>query len=258
MVIERIAELLSKSSGSDRVLPPTDLYNEGWMLRLVLDWFSQNPMIQHELHFCEGSNWYSEALLPSAFLARKRGDRLAESWTHADGAIGHFLIGENGAGDLSLKKGVTQFVVTEAKMFSKLSAGVTNAKYFNQAARNVACIAEIVKRAGIDPTSFDEIAFYVVAPESRISEGVFSEYMGADSMREVVLKRVTEYKETAKDQWFNDWFLPTLAVVKSRCISWEEILAVISDSNEEEGRELAEFYDKCLEFNQFVARQYTR
>ena len=79
MVIERIAERLSKTSGSDRVLPPTDLYNEGWMLRLVLDWFSQNPMIQHELRFCEGSDWYSEALLPSAFLARKRGDGLAES-----------------------------------------------------------------------------------------------------------------------------------------------------------------------------------
>ncbi len=253
MVIKRIAELLSKCSGSDRVLPPTELYNEGWMLRLVLDWFCRHPTVQHELQFCEGSKWYSEALLPSAFIARKRGDKLAESWTHADGVIGHLLIGENGAGDLSLREGATQLVVTEAKMFSKLSAGVTNAKYFNQAARNVACIAEIMRRAEIDPTSLDEVAFYVVAPETRISEGVFSQYMGADSMREVVLKRVTEYEEPAKDQWFNDWFLPTLAVAKSRCISWEEILAVISDNNEEDGRELAEFYDQCLKFNQTAA-----
>ena len=32
--------------------------------------------------------WYSEALLPSAFLARVREDKLAEFWTHADGVIG--------------------------------------------------------------------------------------------------------------------------------------------------------------------------
>ena len=50
-------------------------------------------------------------------------------------------------------------VVIEAKMFSKLSPGVTNAKYFNQAARNVACMAEIANRAGIDPASFEDIAF---------------------------------------------------------------------------------------------------
>lgn len=258
MVIERIAELLSQSSGSDRVFPPTDLYNEGWMLRLVLDWFSQNRTVQHDLRFREGSDWYSEALLPSAFLARKRGDKLAESWTHADGVIGHFLIGENGAGDLSLREAVTQFIVTEAKMFSKLSGGVTNVKYFNQAARNVACIAEIAKRAGVNLTSFDDIAFYVIAPQARIAEGVFSEYMDADSMREVVRKRVAEYKESAKSQWFDDWFLPTLAVAKSRCISWDEILTVISDNNEADGRELSKFYDRCLEFNQFVAKRYAR
>lgn len=143
MVNERIAELLSMSVGPGRVFPPTELYNEGWMLRLVLDWFSRTPDCNYELRFLDGSGWYSEALLPSAFLSRKRGDVLAESWTHADGVVGHFSIGENGAGDLSLKDGATQFVVVEAKMFSKLSAGVTNARYFNQAARNVACIAEI-------------------------------------------------------------------------------------------------------------------
>ena len=35
MVNQRIAELLSKAKDPDRGFPVTDLYNEGWMLRLV-------------------------------------------------------------------------------------------------------------------------------------------------------------------------------------------------------------------------------
>jgi hypothetical protein len=102
MVNLRITELLSKAKDPDRVFPATDLYNEGWMLRLVIDWFSRNPPVECDIRFLKGSRWYSEALLPSQFLARQRGDKLAESWTHADGVIGHFEIGKNADGDLTL------------------------------------------------------------------------------------------------------------------------------------------------------------
>ena len=257
MVIQRIAELLSTAKDPGRVFPATDLYNEGWMLRLVIDWFSRNPQVDCDIQFLKGSRWYSEALLPSAFLARQRGDNLAESWTHADGVIGHFEIGKNADGDLTLNEGATQLVVTEAKMFSKLSAGVTNAKYFNQAARNVACMAEIASRADIKPTSFEHIAFYVVAPKVRIDEGIFSTQMSKDDIRQVVQRRVSEYEDQAMTQWYEEWFLPTLAAIGLRCITWEELLAVISEHSEEDGRELGDFYAKCLEFNKFAARRYS-
>lgn len=256
MVNQRIAELLSKVKDSERVFPATDLYNEGWMLRLVIDWFSRNAQVEFDIGFSEGSRWYSEALLPSVFLARRRGDSLAESWTHADGVIGQFLIGKNADGDLSLEEDATQLVVTEAKMFSKLSSGVTNAKYFNQAARNVACIAEIAKRANIPSSSFKDIAFYVVAPKVRIDEGVFSTQMKKNDIRETVQRRVSEYDDQAKDLWFEEWFLPVLETIGVRCISWEEILAVVSEHNESDGQELSEFYAKCFEFNKLVAKRY--
>jgi len=256
-VNKRIAELLSKAEGSERVFPATDLYNEGWMLRLVIDWFSQNPRVAYDIRFAKDAQWYSEALLPSAFFARQRGDKLAESWTHADGVIGQFEIGKNADGDLTLREGASQLVVTEAKMFSKLSAGVTNAKHYNQAARNVACIAEIACRAGITPASFDDIAFYVVAPKVRIDEGVFATEMTREDIRETVQRRVSEYEDQAKQQWFDEWFSPTLDAIGLRCISWEELLAVISQNNAADGSELGEFYVKCLEFNQFVAKRYT-
>ena len=256
MVNQRIAELLSKAKDPERVFPATDLYNEGWMLRLVVDWFSRNPQVDCDIRFLKGSRWYSEALLPSQFLARQRGDKLAESWTHADGVIGHFEIGINADGDLTLNEGAIQLVVTEAKMFSKLSAGVTNAKYYNQAARNVACIAEIASRAGIVPTSFEDIAFYVIAPKVRVDEGVFSTEMTKDDIRETVQRRVSEYEDQAKLEWFEEWFLPTLKAIRLRCISWEELLAVVSEHNDEDGKELNDFYARCLEFNKFAAQRY--
>ncbi len=256
VVNQRIAELLSKAKDPDRAFPATDLYNEGWMLRLTIDWFSRNTHVDYDIQFLKDSRWYSEALLPSQFLARQRGDKLAESWTHADGVIGQFDIGKGADGDLTLKEGATQLVVTEAKMFSKLSSGVTNARYFNQAARNVACMAEIANRAGIAPTSFEDIAFYVVAPKIRIDEGIFATEMTKDNVRETVQKRVSEYEDKAKLQWFEEWFLPTLDVIGLRCISWEELISVVSENNESDGRELGEFYAKCLEFNKSVAKRY--
>ena len=247
--IYRISELLAHAAQDDTAIPPTDLYNEGWMLRLVLDWFDRNRAVEHELRFHASASWYSEALLPSAFLARKRGDKLAESWTHADGVIGHFQIGANGAGDLSLQDEAVQLIVTEAKMFSKLSAGVTNARYFNQAARNVACIAEVLNRASASPADFESIGFYVIAPESRIDEGVFSEYMGKDSMREIVQRRVSEYEDAEKDQWFEERFLPILAAADIRCMSWEELLDVVEKHDSNEAAGLRDFYVNCLKFN---------
>ena len=60
MSINRITKLLERSSSQERNFPPTDLYNEGWMLRLVLDWLSYNPGIEHELSFM---SWPHDTLL---------------------------------------------------------------------------------------------------------------------------------------------------------------------------------------------------
>lgn len=45
-------------------IPPTLLYNEGWMLRLVKHWFRNHPNANHKLAFSEDCSWYSEASLP--------------------------------------------------------------------------------------------------------------------------------------------------------------------------------------------------
>lgn len=67
----------------------TEIYNENWLLKIVLQQLSLLEDGDYPLGFLPESDWFSEGLLPTAFQARYQGDRLAESRTHADGLIGH-------------------------------------------------------------------------------------------------------------------------------------------------------------------------
>jgi hypothetical protein len=242
MTIEsRVAEILL-SAGSERSpLRPTELYNEGWMLRLILDWSERHAKSSHPLHFFPNARWCSEGMLASQFLPRFRGDPLAEAWTHADGVIGHFSVGDAGRGDISLVGDATQFVVVEAKLNSRLSTGTKNAQGFDQAARNVSCITEVLMRANRRPESLTKIGFLLLAPQSQLEAGVFRDFLSQDSMRGKVKERVRTY-QGGKDAWYTDWFEPTLSAVDVRPISWESLV-------EDAGPAYRVFYEKCLTFN---------
>jgi hypothetical protein len=102
--IERINEMLRLAGSENRLFPATIYYNEGWLLRLVVDWFSRNQSTDHRLTFETGAPWFSEALLPSQFFRTRQRDgferdNLAEGWTHADGVIGHVIIGDASLAD---------------------------------------------------------------------------------------------------------------------------------------------------------------
>src|SRR5436305_9236064 len=164
MIIERIKDMLEACETGHPVFPPSVLFNEGWLLRISLDWFEGHGGDRYPLSPRPGARWFSQAWLPSAFMSRFRGDRLAEARTHADGVLGHFAIGDPGTAALSLTPAARQLVVIEAKLFARFSAGVRNAPYYDQAARTVACIAETLRRAEIRPEAMDELAFILLAP----------------------------------------------------------------------------------------------
>jgi hypothetical protein len=241
--------MLQSCATDEPLFPPTLLYNEGWLLRLIIDWFSRHDVPDHPLNFPSDGRWYSEALLYSAFLQRYRGDRLAESPTHADGAIGHFVVGEQGKVDLALLPDAQHFMVLEAKMFSKLSSSVINASYFDQASRNVSCIAEVLRLAGRHPGELHHLSFYVLAPESQIAGGVFFRQMDSVTIRQKVERRVSEY-EGEKDAWFEDWFQPTMQHIEIDTISWEKLIHAIEQHDPSSGSAMSSFYEKCLQFNQ--------
>jgi hypothetical protein len=254
MALTRICAMLESCAGDAPPFPPTLLYNEGWLLRLVMDWFSANDVPDHRLSFAPGARWYSEALLPSAFLARYGGDPLAGSWAHADGAIGHFAVGKERKTDLSLLPDAQHFVALEAKLFSRLSSGVTNARYFDQAARNVACVAEVLRRAHRHPSSLSHLGFHVVAPQSQIDAGVFAKEMDRGSIGRKVKRRVAAYAG-AKDQWYEEWFQPTLGWIHIDLLSWEALIQVIGGHDPASGVSFGEFYSHCLRCNEPASRK---
>ncbi len=248
MMLDKIMTMLRTCDSSSPLFPPTELYNEGWLLRLFLHWFSGHEVENHPLSFPQGARWFSEALLPSAFLPRSHKDPLGESWTHADGVIGHFCVGGAGKTDLSLCADANHLVVLEAKMFSKLSAGVTHAKYFDQAARTVACMAEVLRRADVRSDNLSKLGFYVVAPQSQIDLGIFEKQISKESIRAKVHKRVLAYNGE-KGKWHSEWFEPTVENVDLGCVNWEELLAEVATHDADSTDEIQQFYKQCLKFN---------
>jgi len=252
----QINRLIQEAGGDNPPFPPTDIFNETWLLRVVLDWFSNHRQFAHKLTPVDGGSWFSEALLPSAFLARYRNDTLSESWTHADAVIGHFKIGAAGKADCSIKPDAKQFVVCEAKVFSKLSPGVRNAPYYDQAARNVACIGEVLRRGSVCPKQLESLAFLVLSPIEMIHAGAFSQELTRESVKRKVHQRVSEYASVSQDSWLNERFLPLLQRIEISLLSWEEAIAFICCQDAENGVAIKSFYDQVIRFNRpfgFVA-----
>lgn len=259
-LLERIREMLLLAGTAGRLFPATIIYNEGWLLRLVLDWFSRQSQSDHLLDFEADARWFSEALLPSQFSARVRGDRLAEGWTHADGVVGHVTIGDRALANTALRPGATQFVVTEAKIFSPLSIRVTNAPDYDQAARNVACIAEILRQANRKPDQFSSLGFFVIAPAEQIALKIFNSQMSKDSIEKKVRARISQYTSPdreRKDDWLQNWFLPTLHQAKVDCLSWEQLTADIQARDSDFALAFADFYSDCLRYNRIQEPELT-
>lgn len=241
-MIDHVARLLALCEGSDSIMPPTELFNEGWLLRLTLDWYSQRPPSTSPLSFSAGARWYSEGLLASPFLARTRGDGLAEGYTHADGIIGHFAVSPGERSEIRLKREATQLVVIEAKMGSPLSSGTKNAPGYDQAARNVACTAYLVGRAGRHSVVPSKVGFYVVAPEDQVRAGVFETLVTKESILKKVQARVEQYGG-AKDEWMETAFVPVLQHMSVEVITWEQIIGEAERTDF--GEQFGKFYARC-------------
>jgi len=260
---DRLIRILrSAEQGDSASFPPTEIFNEGWMLRLVLDAVQSLEMRSHPLAFEPGARWYSEALLESPFRASRRGDPLAEGFTNADAVIGHFEFRPSTKAGLTLSPGGAQFVVTEAKMFSNLSAGTRNARDFNQAARNVACMAWALAQSGRSIADFGSLGFHVIAPEiSRRGAGIsnIETSMDPGRIREAVSARIAAYGslDEARHAMLREWeagifepFLDHLARVGGLgVLSWESCITDIEKVDAEAGHEIAAFYERCLTYS---------
>ncbi len=249
LATKRIGAMMQSCATKSPVFPPTTIYNEGWLLRLVLDWFSTHNIPGHPLSLPENTRWFSEMLLPTILIGSGKAARLAESPIHVDGAIGNFAVGNTGKPELSLLPDAKHLVVVEARMFSGLSPGVNNAKYFDQAARTITCITEILRRADRPPSDLSRLCFYVVAPQIQIARSVFEKAMSRRSIGRKVKRRVGEYGGK-KDKWYTDWFQPTLQQIEVGTLSWEELIRTIGEHDSLSAGSIQEFYQHCIGFSE--------
>lgn len=260
--IDIITSILRRLDSNNFPLPATYIYNEGWMLRMVLQSIQDGLCNGPILSFEDGVNWTSEALLATPF-SESRG-RAYEGLTNADGVVGDFLWRPGTGEPLSFKRDLRRFEVFEAKMHSSLSKGVKSAPWYDQAVRNVACLAFALQAASVSNNDLDRIrlGFWVIAPESYINAGRFQTEMSAETMRVKIQMRIGQFQGIGFDQlelWRVDYFEPLLNhLLRSnqlRCLSWESLIEAVNCDTRK--KLLSEFYSRCLDPFQLGSRPTT-
>jgi hypothetical protein len=270
MIPDRLIAMLQSAESKDRDshhFPPTEVFNERWMLRLVFDALEHLEKTvgvsdAHPLKFSNGSKWYSEARLRSPFRPRSKKDPLGESSTQADGVIGHFELHEDTKSRFQLMDGASQFTVIEAKIFSNLSSRTTNASGYNQAARTIACMADAIKPNMIG--ALESVGFFVAAPSlekrrARKPNTNLEACLEPDSLRLAIRKRIETYEKTSRredveqlQKWerdFHDLVGHLHNTKRLRVLDWErDIIDPIADIDKKTGQELREFYRCCLDY----------
>ena len=228
-------------------IPPiarSEVYNETWMLRLTLALLHDNGLKENApdplnlLRSAVMRNWISEGGLKPAF------DKEGTTWADA-------ILGDVALEDDKSKRGVKVapvgeyqgVVVVEAKMGSALDSGITNSSNYNQAARNIACLAKLVEGKG---NLCDNCAFLVFAPKTKLDEWERKEPVHdlIENAFEVI------NNQTRNHQWDNKvkFEAAVKAIIQnSKAISWEDVIESI---NCETGIVyIREFYEAtCKEF----------
>lgn len=225
----------------------SEIFNETWMLRLVLalihdydgDFKCTNDMDGSKRRALEQiretvqRRWISEGGLEPAFKN--------EGTTWTDAILGDVEIkpGKKRGVDIADdKKPPVGVVIVEAKLGSELADGVTNSKTYNQVARNIACLSKLLVSCQANDDLCNKSAFVVLAPKSL---------------------KATEYIKSALDVIKNEArdcnldleklvAMSGLIAQNSVAISWQEVI----DSIQPKCDEISWFYSKAKEVMKIV------
>lgn len=222
----------------------TLIFNEGWLLRSVLrEWLVSPRSSQFGfLPFPAGVTVYSEGQLYTPFNPRFRGDKRAEGNTRVDGIVGNYSITDTKSG-IVLKPDFRYVAVFEAKIYSPIGGGVTNAPYFDQVSRTTACLINSILQAGTQSGYSAHLAVLHAEDNRKIDPTVYSKtYIG-----DQITKRLQPFIGTDEPDEaimrFDDGWKDVLQRLQMHFRTWEEVLEEIRSD------ELYEFYDLCKRFN---------
>jgi len=222
---------------------PTIIYNEGWMVRLLVEESIRTEIKVQDIDFSKIKEWTSEAQISSPFEgADLKENTQNERKTHADIILGDFLIAYKSNTAISIEKETPPKIlgIIEAKMGSALSPGVKNtkSKNYNQASRSVCCLAHVTKES---PEC--EIFFAVVAPKKKIDD---TKLKFKDKMSKINTGIEERFNEV-ENREYSVKMKNKVNNCKRLIITFEEWIKKIKDKDVE--KELKEFYDECIFYN---------
>jgi len=240
-MIEAVTRILDRCATGHTNICPTILYNEGWMTRLLVEVSKDARIRLGNIDFAVIEHWYSEGLMSSPFLARSRKDDLAEGYTHADMALGDFRVDFANRGDITVEGAAGVFGVLEAKMGSPLSTGTKNAPDYNQASRNLACIAFNTL------STRHNIFFAVVAPQTKIDDHGIEAQVEHGTMLSQIARRFDMYDAGSEAYALKERVLERACSCACSVHSYESWIEALA--HHKAYPDLVEFRKLCYRFN---------
>ena len=259
----------------------SEVFNETWMLRLALalihDYDKESFQLPDDkktalerIQKSVKKRWLSEGGLEPAFVK--------EGTTWTDAILGNIRLkgesSENNKSDTASSKRKIELaddysgvVIVEAKMGSPLDKSVTNSTDYDQAARNIACLAKLLNEGTKNAKALAaESAFIVFAPETKIEEWE-ADNNKADNNPHTMIRNAWSTIENQKEKRDNKrgGIIPARAptvekiddlrlLVKSICdnsnvISWEDIIRSMKNDQSGACEIVKWFYVKtCKEY----------
>lgn len=227
------------------LFPETFIFNEGWLLRLVLkEWLAGSGGSGFGfLPFPEDVTAYSEGQLHTPFKARCRGDELAESHTHVDGMVGDFSISDTKSG-IVLKSDFRYIAAFEAKLHAPIASGTKNVPWYDQISRTAACLINSMLLVEPRGSYAAHLAVLCANDEQRIDRNLYTK----DYVDKQITKRLEGFLQTSEpgaavERFARGW-RDVLDDLQLHFHTWEEVLADIHSAD------LWEFYKQCKRYNE--------
>jgi len=227
------------------LFPETLIFNEGWLLRLVLkEWLARSESSGFSfLPFPEGVTAYSEGQLYTPFRARFRGDKLAEAHTHVDGIVGDFTVIDTKSG-IVLKSDFRYIAAFEAKLYAPIDRGVTNAPWYDQVSRAAACLINSILLARPRGSYVGHLVVLYAADNHRIEPNLYTK----DYVERQITRRVDGFLKSGEPSeavagFERGWREVLHHNLQIHFHPWDEALEYIGS------RDLQGFYIDCKRAN---------
>lgn len=237
--MQSIIEIINSIGTPMPNVNPTVFYNEGWITRLLVLSSIQEKIKLGNVDFSCINNWTSEALISSPFI---NAQNHREGYTHADIAVGDFKVDYSKRGKIIVNDDAILFGIIEAKMGSNLSKGTKHVKEYNQACRNLVCIAyNTLDKADC------KLFFYVVAPESKLEYHKINAQIALNTVKQQVDYRFNLHQSETNIYSQKEQIIAKIEKCDIKAISYEGWIDLFKNSTAH--NDLQEFYEKAKIWN---------